>query len=90
MKQKTKFKNDFDTEKYTFHVTKHFFGHDFSTKFRFHNFGLLSKRLKFQGIVYHIFHNEKSKNNLEKNNNIELETIENKRVWNENGINKYL
>jgi glycosyltransferase involved in cell wall biosynthesis len=63
---------------------------DSELAFRFHNFGLLSKRLKFQGIVYHIFHNEKSKNNLEKNNNIELETIENKRVWTENGINKYL
>ena len=63
---------------------------DSELAYRFHNFGLFSKRLKFQGIVYHIFHTEKSKNNLQKNNNIEVMTIKNKRTWTENGVNKYI
>lgn len=57
---------------------------------RFHNFGLQSRRLRYRGIVYHIYHLEKSKSRLELNNDIELKTINEKLSWTENGIDKYL
>jgi len=57
---------------------------------RFHNFGLQGKRIRYRGIVFHIYHNEKSKSRLEINNDIELQTIANKVVWCKNGIDKYL
>lgn len=57
---------------------------------RFHNYGLSARRLKFAGIVYHIFHHEKSKDNLNANNEIENKTIKEKSVWTPNGIDKYL
>lgn len=57
---------------------------------RFHNFGLKSRRLRYRGVVYHIYHLEKSKSRLEINNDIELRTISEKRVWCEQGVDKYL
>lgn len=57
---------------------------------RLHNYGLNGRRLRYRGIVYHIFHNEASKGRLEKNNEIEQKTINDKVVWCENGIDKYL
>lgn len=57
---------------------------------RFHNYGLSARRLKFVGIVYHIFHYEKPKDNLMSNDEIEKKTIKEKIVWTSNGINKYL
>jgi len=57
---------------------------------RFHNFGMQSRRLRYRGIVYHVYHHEKSKNRLELNNDIELKTINKKLSWTENGIDKYL
>ncbi|MDO5977545.1 glycosyltransferase family 2 protein [Flavivirga spongiicola] len=57
---------------------------------RFHNYGLKGKRLRYCAIVFHIFHNEKSKDRLEVNNDIEKRTIDDKIVWCENGIDKYL
>lgn len=57
---------------------------------RFHNFGLQGRRIRYRGIVFHIYHNEKSKSRLELNNDIELQTITNKTVWCTNGIDKYL
>ena len=57
---------------------------------RFHNFGLQAKRIRYRGIVFHIYHNEKSKSRLEINNDIELQTIANKTVWCQNGVDKYL
>ena len=57
---------------------------------RFHNYGLQARRLRYRGILYHIYHNEKSKSRLEINNEIERNTIENKVVWCDRGINKYL
>ncbi|MFK7781393.1 glycosyltransferase family 2 protein [Psychroserpens sp.] len=57
---------------------------------RFHNFGLQGRRIRYRGIVFHIYHNEKSKSRLEINNDIELQTIANKTVWCKNGIDKYL
>jgi len=57
---------------------------------RFHNFGLFAKRLRYSGIVYHIWHKELSKDNLKINDSIEINTIENNRNWTVNGVEKYL
>lgn len=57
---------------------------------RIMNNGIYGKRLKFRGIVYHIWHNEFSKDRLVENHKIQSETIKNKVVWCNNGIDKYL
>lgn len=57
---------------------------------RLHNINILGKRLKFAGIVFHIYHHELSKNRLEINNDIEKETLEKKIKFAEKGINQYL
>lgn len=57
---------------------------------RIMNNGVYGKRLKFRGIVFHIWHNEFSKDRLAKNNKIQNETIVNNIVWCHNGIDKYL
>ena len=57
---------------------------------RFHNSGLEARRIRYRGIVFHIFHIEKSKSRLEINNDIELKTIAEKSVWCKNGVDKYL
>jgi glycosyltransferase involved in cell wall biosynthesis len=57
---------------------------------RMHNIGIKGKRLKYSGIVYHIYHKEQSKMNLEINNEIERQTTEKKLIFIEQGINQYL
>ncbi|MCC1485253.1 glycosyltransferase family 2 protein [Winogradskyella immobilis] len=57
---------------------------------RLHNFGIKARRLRYKGILYHIYHNEKSKDRLEINNEIEQNTITNKVTWCKNGIESYL
>ncbi|AXB57222.1 glycosyltransferase family 2 protein [Flavobacterium fluviale] len=57
---------------------------------RLHNIGIKGKRLKYAGIVYHIYHKEQSKNRLEINTEIERQTIEKKLTFIEKGINQYL
>ena len=57
---------------------------------RLHNIGIQGKRLKFAGIVYHIYHKEQSKNHIKINNEIENLTKENKLTFIEKGINQYL
>jgi glycosyltransferase involved in cell wall biosynthesis len=57
---------------------------------RLHNYGLKAKRLRYRGIVFHIFHFEKPKNRLELNNKIQQKTLTEKKAWCENGIDKYL
>lgn len=57
---------------------------------RFHNFGLSAKRLRYAGIVFHIFHKNASKENITNNNTIENETIRLNKKWCPNGIDKYL
>jgi glycosyltransferase involved in cell wall biosynthesis len=52
--------------------------------------GVLGKRLKFVGIVYHIWHRTASQHNFNKNDQIQKEAIEKKLIWCENGIHKYL
>lgn len=54
------------------------------------NKGVQGKRLRYGGIVYHIPHPQSSKDNLAENDAIQKYTIENKKTWCENGIEKYL
>lgn len=57
---------------------------------RFHNLGLLGKRLKFAGIAYHIYHKEQDKSQTDINGTIERNTKNNKLVFIEKGVNQYL
>lgn len=54
------------------------------------NIGVQGKRLKFKGIVYHIYHNEQNKSHLEVNRLIEKETTEKKLTYIEKGVDQYL
>lgn len=54
------------------------------------NNGIHGKRLRYGGIVYHIYHPEKSKDNLSENNRIQEQTIKENKTWCDQGINKYL
>lgn len=56
---------------------------------RMANAGIEAKRLKFGGIVYHIYHKEQSKSFLEKNNEIQENTIKNGITFAEIGVNQY-
>jgi len=57
---------------------------------RLSNNNIKAKRLRYAAIVYHIYHKVNSKDNFEKNDKIEKETIANKTIKIINGINKYL
>ncbi len=57
---------------------------------RMHNIGIKGLRLKFSGIVYHIFHKEQSKSLFDINIEIERQTNENKLVYIPKGISQYL
>lgn len=57
---------------------------------RMHNLGLKAKRLKFNGIVYHLDHHENSRDQFDKNDEIQEKTIQERLVSCENGIDKYL
>ena len=48
------------------------------------------RRLKNIAIVYHIYHYEKPKDNLDDNHQMEVDAVKNKTVWCEHGIDKYL
>ncbi len=48
------------------------------------------RRLRYKGIVFHIFHIEKSKAQLQLNNTIEQKTINEKLTWCNSGLDKYL
>ncbi len=54
------------------------------------NNNVKGKRLRYGGIIYHIYHKESSKSNLKDNNRIQQNTIDEKLVWCENGVDKYL
>lgn len=54
------------------------------------NNGVNGKRLRYGGIVYHIYHPEKSKDKLAENHQIQERTILEKRTWCSNGVDKYL
>ena len=54
------------------------------------NYGVKGQRLRYGGIVYHIYHPEKSREFLERNNEIQERTLREKKIRCEEGINKYL
>ncbi len=54
------------------------------------NIGIQGKRLKYKGIVYHIFHKEQDKSKVGYNENLEKEAKEKKIIYIEKGINQYL
>lgn len=57
---------------------------------RMHNKRVRSRRLRYRGIVYHIWHMQKSKARLNINDQIEQTVIYKTLTWCENGINRYL
>lgn len=57
---------------------------------RMGNKGVLAKRLRYAGIVFHIHHKINSKHNLELNDAIEQKTIREKIISIPNGVNQYL
>jgi glycosyltransferase involved in cell wall biosynthesis len=57
---------------------------------RMGNKGVMAKRLRYAGIVFHIYHKINSRDNFDRNDEIQNQTIANKVVWIENGVNKYL
>jgi len=57
---------------------------------RMHNKGVKAKRLRYRGIVFHIWHKEKSKDRVGINDSIEQKTISNKIDWAKSGVDKYL
>ena len=54
------------------------------------NKGIKGKRLRYGGIVYHIYHPEKSREFLQRNSEIQKRTIEEKKIWCNEGVRKYL
>jgi len=57
---------------------------------RMGNNGVMAKRLRYAGIVYHIHHKINSRDNFEINDRIQQETILKKIIRCENGVDKYL
>ncbi|PXV58449.1 hypothetical protein CLV62_14718 [Dysgonomonas alginatilytica] len=57
---------------------------------RMHNNGILAKRLRYSGIVFHMYHKSASKDNASHNNTLLLMTRKSKVVTCEKGINQYL
>ncbi|TBW28452.1 glycosyltransferase family 2 protein [Gramella sp. KN1008] len=54
------------------------------------NSGVMGRRLRYAGIVYHIWHKEKSREREVINSGIQAEAIENKIIRCEKGIDQYL
>ncbi|UZO80487.1 glycosyltransferase family 2 protein [Aquimarina sp. ERC-38] len=54
------------------------------------NIGIKGKRLKYKGLVYHIYHKEQDKSHIEVNKIIERETTEQGIIFIEKGIDQYL
>ncbi len=54
------------------------------------NKGVLGKRIRYGGIIYHIWHTSASKRNFNVNDAIQQESIQLKRTWCEKGIDQYL
>lgn len=57
---------------------------------RMGNNGVIAKRLRYAGIVFHIHHKINSRDNFEANERIQQETIEKKIIRCEKGVDQYL
>ncbi len=65
-------------------------GEDLDLGYRFRNYGLKKRTLKFAGILYHLWHEDLYMQNLHKNMNQASISNQNKRVRCDEGVNKYL
>lgn len=54
------------------------------------NKGVKGKRIRYGGIIYHIWHKSASKHNFNVNDAIQQESVQLKRTWCEKGIDQYL
>lgn len=54
------------------------------------NNGVLGQRLRYRGIVYHIWHKVKDQSGFKRNDSIQEKTIAENSKWCEKGINSYL
>lgn len=54
------------------------------------NIGVKGRRLKFRGLVYHIYHNEQNKSHIHINELIEKQTTEENITYIEKGVDQYL
>ncbi|GAA4277855.1 glycosyltransferase family 2 protein [Aquimarina mytili] len=54
------------------------------------NNGCVGRRLRYRGIVYHIWHSEKSRDKVQENDRIQQLSKEKALIWCEDGIDKYL
>ena len=54
------------------------------------NSGCEGRRLRYQGIVYHIWHNEEPLDKFEENDKIQKLSQRNNLIWCEDGIDKYI
>jgi len=57
---------------------------------RLHNIGIVGKRLKFAGIVYHIYHKEQSKSHIEVNLEIERQAKKENLKTIDKGVSQFL
>jgi len=57
---------------------------------RLYNAGVKKRYLKMAGIVYHLWHQEFSRSDVAKNNQLLLETLNTKKSWAKRGIDQYL
>ncbi len=57
---------------------------------RMMNNGVMGKRLRYRGIVYHIWHKIKDVSHLERNNDLQEKAIAENSKWCKNGIDKHL
>jgi len=53
------------------------------------NSGINKRVIKFGAVVFHIFHPEKSREGLDRNDDMLQDAIKNKRVYCEVGLNQY-
>lgn len=54
------------------------------------NKGVRARRLRYRAIVFHIFHKEASREKFNVNDKILNDCLEQKRIWCNNGVSKYL
>lgn len=57
---------------------------------RMMNNGVFGRRLRYRGIVYHIWHRVKDQSRFEINDSLQQKALDEKKKWCKNGIDKYL
>ncbi|WPD23938.1 MAG: glycosyltransferase family 2 protein [Candidatus Electrothrix scaldis] len=54
------------------------------------NYGLIRRSVKFNALAYHLYHPRNDRSHLPENDRLLQDTIEQKKVWCEKGVNAYL